>query len=346
MIDFTNAKIEKLIVHKVGNKMKNEGITISSNLCDINNQVTESIIQKYLLMPFNKIHTWFRFNHESDIKYNEIYSYVKNIFNNEEDFYKGTVEITKHLYEKSTHPNIKNGELYVAYIKNCNIDNKNVNAIGIFKSENKDIFIDIVENKNQINLNWKKGININKLDKGCIVFNQNAELGYKILLVDNTNNREAKYWEEDFMNVTLIQDSFTKTKEIVNICKKFTEDRYIDDKKEKAIILNSTYEYLKENEKFETNDFIENVVERKEDKLKLKEYIDGYTKVKMDINEFDISENAIKEIKREIKNLIKLDKNIEIKITNITKEKASIIEKGYDVEKNMKYYKLYYNEES
>lgn len=346
MIDFTDTKIEKLIVHRVGNKMKNEGITISSNLCDINNQATESIIQKYLLTPFNKINTCFRFNHENNIKYNEIYSYIKNIFNNEENFYKETVEITKHLYEKSTHPNIKNGELYIAYLRNCNIDNQNVNAIGIFKSENKDIFIDIIENRNQINVKWKKGTNINKLDKGCIVFNKNAETGYKILLVDNTNNREAKYWEEDFLNVTLIQDSFIKTKEIVNICKKFTEDRYIDDKKEKAIILNSTYEYLKENEKFETNDFIEKVVEKNEDKVKLKEYIDGYTKDKMDINEFNISTNAIKEIKREIKNLIKLDKTIEIKITEFTKEKANMIEKGYDAEKNMKYYKLYYNEES
>ena len=66
----------------------------------------------------------------------------------------------------------------------------------------------------------------------------------------------------------------------------------------------------------------------------------------MDINEFNISTNAIKEIKREIKNLIRLDKTIEIKITDITKEKANMIEKGYDAEKNMKYYKLYYNEES
>ena len=44
--------------------------------------------------------------------------------------------------------------------------------------------------------------------------------------------------------------------------------------------------------------------------------------------------------------IIKLDKTIEIKITDITKEKANMIEKGYDAEKNMKYYKLYYNEES
>ncbi len=53
----------------------------------------------------------------------------------------------------------------------------------------------------------------------------------------------------------------------------------------------------------------------------------------MDINEFNISTNAIKEIKREIKNLIRLDKTIEIKITDITKEKANMIEKGYDAEK-------------
>lgn len=346
MIDFTNAQIEKLVVHRVGNKMKSEGINLSNDLCNINTQSTESIVQKYLLTPFNKVNSWYRFNHESNIKYNEIYSYIKNIFNDKKDFYKQTVDITKHLYEKSTHPNIKNGELYVAYIKNCNINNQSMDAVGIFKSENKDIFIDVIENKNQININWKKGTNINKLDKGCIIFNKSVEEGYELLLVDNTNSKEAKYWEEDFLKVTLIQDSFIKTKEIVNICKKFAEDRYIDNKKEKAIILNSTYEYLKENEEFKTDDFIENIIEKTEDKVKLKEYVNEYAKEKMDINEFKISTHAIKEIKRQIKNLIKLDKSIEIKITDITKEKANMIEKGYDEEKNMKYYKLYYNEES
>ena len=59
MIDFTDARIEKLIVHRVGNKMKNEGITISNNLCDINNQVTESIIQKYLLTPLEPKRVYF-----------------------------------------------------------------------------------------------------------------------------------------------------------------------------------------------------------------------------------------------------------------------------------------------
>lgn len=348
MIDFSESTIEKLIVHRVGNKSQNEGIIISEKFCDIYNELTENIMKKYLLEPFNKVNTLHKFSHESDIKFNEIYSYIKNIFTNkEENFYNESVNITKHLYEKSTHPNIKYGEVYIAYLKNCNIDNENVDAVGIFKSENKDVFIDVIQKANQININWKQGTNINKLDKGCVIFNKAPENGYKLVVIDKTNNKEAKYWEEDFLHIDLIQDSFVKTKEIVNICKQFTDDQYVDDKKEKALILGNTYDYLKENEHFETDNFVKTILDKDKDREKLKEYITDYSKEKLDVNNFEISGTAIKEVKSQInKSVIKLDKSIEIKMTDLTTEKSSLIEKGFDSEKQMYYYKIYFNEET
>jgi len=41
----------------------------------------------------------------------------------------------------------------------------------------------------------EKGININKLDKGCLIFNTERESGYVVAIVDNTNKgTEAQYW--------------------------------------------------------------------------------------------------------------------------------------------------------
>ncbi|MDR0604368.1 MAG: hypothetical protein LBG80_08720 [Bacteroidales bacterium] len=37
------------------------------------------------------------------------------------------------------------------------------------------------------NFESEKGININKLDKGCLIFNTERENGYIVAVVDNTN---------------------------------------------------------------------------------------------------------------------------------------------------------------
>jgi len=329
MFDFEDANLDKLVVHRVGNKAQNEGVIISNELCDIYNELTENMLKKYLLSPFGKINAVYNFVDDEDINNNEIYKHIKTIFEDDEaNFYFESVAITEYLYEKSTHPNIKYGEVYVVYIKKANIDNETCDAVGIFKSESKDVFIDVIEKANQLNINWKRGTNIKKLDKGCVIFNTNKDNGYKVVVID------------------IVKDSFVKTKEVVNVCKQFVEDRYIDDKKEKAVVLNNTYEYLKENETFNKDKFVESVVKKEDDREKLKEYIQDCSNKKVDVTEFDISVPAIKEVKKEInKSVIKLDKSIEIKLTDVNKENSECIERGFDTEKQMYYYKLYYNEE-
>lgn len=347
MFDFEEAVLNKLVVHRVGNKAQNEGVIISNELCDIYNEITENMLKRYFLEPFNKVNTMYKFKSETDLKNNEVFSHVKNIFENDEaNFYNESVIITEYLYEKSTHPNIKYGEVYIVYIKMANIDGKSCDAVGIFKSENKDVFIDVIEKANQLNINWRRGANIKKLDKGCVIFNDEEQDGYRLVIIDNTNNKEAKYWENDFLNIEVIQDSFVKTKEVVDICKQFVEDRFVDDKKSKAVVLNNTYEYLKENETFEKERFADTILEKPDDKEKLKSYIQTYSEEKMDVSNFNISPNAIKEVKKEInKSVIKLDKTMEIKLTDINKENSEYIERGFDKDKGMYYYKLYFNDE-
>jgi hypothetical protein len=62
---------------------------------------------------------------------------------------------------------------------------------------------------------------------------------------------------------------------------------------------------------------------------------------------FSISNPAVKSIKRKIKNLIKLDTDIEIKVKAPSAEasETSYIERGYDELKGMHYYKVFFNEE-
>ena len=63
-------------------------------------------------------------------------------------------------------------------------------------------------------------------------------------------------------------------------------------------------------------------------------------------NQFAISDIVLKKQKQKIKTEIKLDTNIQIKLDIDAPDAASeYLEKGYDEEKKMKFYKVYFNEE-
>ena len=64
------------------------------------------------------------------------------------------------------------------------------------------------------------------------------------------------------------------------------------------------------------------------------------------VNDFEISDTALKTAKRKVKNLIKLDTNIQIKLDfNDPDVSKHFIEKGYDEARGMYFYKVYFNEE-
>lgn len=140
---------------------------------------------------------------------NEVFTCVSKIFDDPEILLEQSVNLAKHLYEQSVHPKIKSGEFYVVYFKNCMIDGNTVDAIGLFKSENKEIFLQIHTANDGFEIESQQGININKLDKGCLIFNTDKENGYVVAVVDNTNKGvDAHYWIDDFLHVRQRQDEY------------------------------------------------------------------------------------------------------------------------------------------
>ena len=64
-------------------------------------------------------------------------------------------------------------------------------------------------------------------------------------------------------------------------------------------------------------------------------------------NQFDVSEIALKKQKQKIKTEIKLDTNIQIKLdVDAPDASAEYLERGYDNEKKMHFYKVFFNEEN
>lgn len=92
MQDFSSVNIKNMIIHNVGNKVKGESLEISTEICDANNEVTNQYLKQFFFSTF-KFDVTYRFVHETDIAMNEIYNYVKHIFENPSEFYEQSVNI-------------------------------------------------------------------------------------------------------------------------------------------------------------------------------------------------------------------------------------------------------------
>lgn len=341
-VSYLDTIVESICLHKVGNKIADEGIKFSQKTLIVQEDLKNTLL-KYFVSSFNSDELY-TFCHDSDLSLNEVYCYCSRIFASVECILDQSINIAKHLYNNSTHPKIKMGELYVAYFKNCVIEKQLVNAIGIFKSENKETFLKIYPKEDSFEIESDTGVNINKLDKGCLIFNLEQENGYVVAVVDNTNKgAEAKYWTEDFLHVRPRKDSFNQTQNMLSLCKSFVSQLPNDNGKvEKATYMNRSVEALKE-ESVNVDTFAERVFETPKLVSEFKQYKETYQK-ECDIEIDDTFETASTAIKRRATGTmatIKLDKNFDINIHG----GEQYIERGYDEERGMYYYQLFFREE-
>lgn len=339
---YSEAQVASICLHKVGNKTANEGIRLSRQALILQDEI-KSILLSYFMGSF-RTEELYTFCHDSDLSLNEVYHYCTEIFQSPDCLHEQSIQLAKHLYNTSTHPKIKIGEFYVVYFTNCLINNQPVDAIGLFKSENKDTFLKIYPKGDNFEIASETGININKLDKGCLIFNTESEWGYIAAIVDNTNKgAEAKYWTENFLHVCARKDNYSQTQHMLFLCKSFVAQLPSEDGKlKKAVYMNRSMKALKE-EAVNLDCFAEEVFETPQLATEFKRYKDTYqTERAIEIdNSFKPDSKALKRIATGTMTTIKLDKNFDINIHG----GEQYIVRGYDEERKMHYYQLFFKEE-
>ncbi|MEE9364664.1 MAG: nucleoid-associated protein [Cellulophaga sp.] len=349
MINLYNTQIESISLHRVGNKNKGESLFLSEQPFALNDE-TNGLLKEYFFKPFReKEENYFKFTNEVDIEFNELYKIVSSVFEEPNNAHANSKKIASHLFDQSNHPHIKSGEIYVAYLSDVLLDNVKVDAIGIFKSELKHDFLQFEESEGNMNILIQQGININKLDKGCLIFNSEKEEGYKILSIDS-NRYDAKYWLENFLEVDVLSDDNFKTKNYLKFCQNFAKDVVLpaEDKQQEVLFMNRAVNHFAQNDEFEETTFLNEVMENPELIPEFKHYkVEKGPKYSIeDISTFDIANKAVSEARKKIKSVINLDTNIQIKLDFIKTDSAEkFIEKGWDEEKQMYYYLVYFNKE-
>ncbi|MFG6687988.1 nucleoid-associated protein [Mariniflexile sp. HNIBRBA6329] len=349
MISRKNASISKFIIHKVGNKFNDTKNAFSEKLVDFD-EASYDLMLPFLLRPFGSVVQSYRFNHHANISLNEINSYSTQIFNDEEAFIDVSKHIVTHLYEQSTSAQIKTGDVLVVMFEGIEFNEITTNALGIFKIESKVNFFQTYLENNSYDVLVQKGISSKKVDKGCLILNQTDTEGNIILSVDN-NSYDAQYWLNQFLNIKYADDANNHTQQYIELCKEFSTEilKTTYGAQEQNTFLAKTIDFFKENEVVNVERFKDEIFE--EDKHK--NLFDDYKKTfegEQNLvirNQFDVAEAVVNKEKKKIKTDIKLDTNIQIKLDIDAPEASSeYLERGYDDEKKMHYYKVFFNVEN
>ncbi len=338
--------IKSVSVHSVGNKVNDEALFLSENPLELSDELLPAL-ENYFGIAF-KPEKFYGFFHEQDIEFNPVYKTAQRVFANPEVLHEASTDFAQMLYDVQNHPNIKGGEFYVVYFTNCLISGESVDAVGLFKSENKDVFLKIGHRSGAVTIRQEEGVNIKKLDKGCIIFNTQSENEYTVAVVDNTNkSSDARYWVDDFLHVRERDDAYHKTENVMSMCRGFISDalpaEFEVSKADQADLLNRSATFFKSHSNFDSKAFSDEVIEQPEVIEKFNSYRSHFeaesgTQI---ADGFDISATAVKQNRKVFKSVIKLDKNFHIYVHG----NSNMIERGAD-EDGRKYYKVYFDEEN
>lgn len=332
--------IKSAVVQRVGNKSNEDGVSFSDSLCQLDG------VDEYLLGVINasfKFDDWRQFYYIDDLELNPAYRFVSKIFENEDTIIKQANNLARHLYEQSIHPNIKIGEFYVVLLEGCEVDGVETNAIGLFKSELHETVLTVKMENNRLVLTPEIGMSLKKLEKGCIVFNVEKDKGYKVVVVDNSvSSKDAHYWVDNFLHVRNCDDDYHQTERLTEMLTGFTKQLAEESAFDGAIMAKKATEVLKSGEMVAVDELANVICQNKEQKAAFETYRKDF---ESEHGGFVEAVNVVakaasrKPVSR--MNVLKIGNKFEVKVLS----SEARIEQGFDEEKGMKYYKLFYQSE-
>ncbi|WP_235586960.1 nucleoid-associated protein [Ferroacidibacillus organovorans] len=260
-------------------------------------------------------------------------------------------EIAKHLYESSSHPRIRGGEFFMLYFTNCSIDGVTTDAIGIFKSETKDTYLKISPKENTYGITLDEGISINRLEKGCLIFNLDVDIGYRVAVIDNLSKsgEEARYWKGQFLGVRELGTDDSITKQYMSLVTRVIDDSFPNGSAEHRIKTQlKAMSYFDSNVSFDDEQFTRDVLSEwptaSEEYNERKRRIQDKEGISLP-EKFTISRKEVERVKRSVRRTIQLDDSFELVIKAGAAEVFTNLKREFDEEKGMFYYKVYFTSE-
>ena len=381
-LNFDQAEITHLVLAKIGNPVRDEPLQTSKQLFEVNAEDQALLTSLFLRSFRSPALTGHRFRHHTSLSKHELNSCVGDIFAAHEKEDADTIlargqEIASRLYEKSSHPNIKSGDLCIAVVQNIvqagvtEEDDILVSALCLLKSESVTPFLSITTSGGDLELNTEHGINPEKIDKGCLIVNHLPQKGYYCLPFDRAGN-ESRFWLRDFLSIAPITDSKLLSKKVAELAVQAVtpaekshkleavttggapaEDSDSDQNDDSPPweVNNNAREalhYFDEAKNFSLAEFEEQALRTPEAKKRFREEkqrLEEEEGVKIK-DGFEISKRDAAKARKLMKTNLKLDTGVEIRLKPVLAQNPEgVVEQGYDQEKGQKFIKIFYNKE-
>lgn len=355
-IRFTPASVTRVVLAKVGNPQRDEPLQTSREVFNISEE-DQTLLTTLFLKPFKNL-VAHRFSHHSSLEQHEMNTCARAIFEDEDQFLERGIEIAKRLYAKSNHPNIKAGDLCIAYIKDVDIEGELKPALCILKSESVVPFLSITTRDGDLQLSTEQGINPEKIDKGCLIVNHWPNKGYYVLTFDRSGG-ESRFWVRDFLGLTAVPDAAFLTNAYAKMAVASitgpekaptgdAEDGEDSPPWETCAAARDALQYFENRENFDMEEFQSEV-------LKTPEAVARFAEERSRVEEeqgqpldraFEISKKDVTKAKKRINAVLKLDTGVEIHVkSNLSLENEPVLERGFDDRKGMKFIKVYFNKD-
>jgi hypothetical protein len=344
MLDFSASRVLTACLHRIPHPGGDAALMLSEQLLD-NSAIAglEAHLAK-LFKPFNVIDR----QAFTELEENKVYNDISRIFKDVQALVPSSSEIAEYLYKLSDDPAIPSGDFLVVYFQDVQLDDEMLDAIGLYKWEKKHAYGSIKAMPGMVSMEIGEGIALDKIDKGCMIFNTLADEGYTVCVTEKAAAGVAgSYWKHGFLRVAPCNDNFHQTRTYLELAKQFIQQHLPEErglnKADEISYMQRTADYFKGEDTFVRNDFAKQVFQEDDVIDSFQNFGNNFnSNSNIDLEDhFEISDQAFKKQAKFFKSILKLDKNFHIYIHG----NREMIEKGVD-EQGRKFYKIFYQQEA
>ena len=337
-MDFKESYIDKMICHRFS--LDKQKSLINHKVMDMG-KLDQAFLKDFFVKPFKREKVQYSFAHSIDLKYNIVYNTVLDIFNGG-DFIENSISIFKYLDSVSTLPTIKDGDIFIVKIEDILVDDTYCEAVGIFKIETKNEFIETtVDSSGNMSVSVKTGYTSQKIDKAClIVFTEDMPVGF---IIDKS--KDSKFWRQDFLGMEIKATPYSQSKALVGLMENFVKDKLAKEptvsKSTQVEIVNNYTELVYKSESLNIEDLQTKVFQDKKVLSMFEEYRKIYAE-RENVNfeaRLEVDKTALN-IPRKLRK-IKLDDTVELCLMKT----GDFIERGFDENKDRNFYKIFFSKE-
>lgn len=344
-ISFNSATVTNLVLAKVGNPQRDEPLQTSKEVFTVD-EADRELLTALFLKPFRNLIAH-RFQHHSSLDKHEMNLLASGIFAAPGKLLAHGIDIASRLYSKSSHPNIKSGDLCISLVDDIEIEGQATTALCILKSESVVPFLSISTEDGDLRLHTEQGINPEKIDKGCLIINHWPEKGYYVLTFDRGGN-ESRFWVREFLGLQAVPDSSFLTNTYAGLAVAAVKHQFEETAppEQTSRAAQEVIEWFDDREHFDLQEFEEKILKTPEAVARFAEQrskVEEEQGLALDTH-FEIAPKEVKKAKKQAAAIVKLDTGFEVHIKPVfSTTEEPYLERGFDETKGMSYLKLWYN---